>query len=61
MKWSILLYSGFPHLLENLENLEKWEYTWKTWKNHGILQKIIKIMEKLDETWKFFLLKVKSV
>ena len=33
---------------------------WKTWRNHGILQKIIKIMEKIHETWKNILLKVKS-
>ena len=33
--------SGFPHLLETLKN----EST-QVWKNHGILQKIIKIMGK---------------
>ena len=51
-------YTGFPHLLENLE---KWEYTWKTWKNHGILQKIIKIMEKLHGTWKNIWVDYKSL
>ena len=50
--------SGFPHLLENLE---KWEYTWKTWKNHGILQKIIKIMKKLHGTWKNIWVDYKSL
>ena len=32
--------TGFPL------NLEKWEYTRKTWKYHGILKKIINIMEQ---------------
>ena len=41
--------AGFPL---DLENLEKWEYTWKTWKYHGILKKLINIMEKWHETWK---------
>ena len=44
-----------PHLLENLK---KWEYTWK---NHGILQKIIKIMEKLHGTWKNIWVDYKSL
>ena len=54
----LMLCSGFSHLLENLE---KWEYTWKTWKNHGILQKIIIIMEKLNETWKNIWVDYKSL
>ena len=59
LHWSNLpLITGFPHLLENLE---KWEYTWKTWKNHGILQKIIKIMEKLHGTWKNIWVDYKSL
>ena len=48
----ICLQPGFPLDLENLENLEKWDYTWKTWKYHGILEKLINIMEKWYETWK---------
>ena len=56
--WGRFPLTGFPHLLENLE---KWEYTWKTWKNHGILQKIIKIMEKLHGTWKNIWVDYKSV
>ena len=51
-------HAGFPHLLENLK---KWEYTWNTWKNHGILQKIIKIMEKLHGTWKNIWVDYKSL
>ena len=43
--FSILVFAGFPLDLENLENLEKGEYTWKTWKYHGILKKLINIME----------------